>query len=258
MALIPGSHIVVEKVPELATARGFLRAAVTVLGILGLALAALLFLDSRWRFLALVLQILIYFALRFMVGSFFRGRQERLPYTEAFFNRFLPATGLNAASMLYVLLAAATPTADGEADRLIPIALGLLAALYLIASALLLVWRAFQSTGIDTLLGVYVYFPDEGHQVDGPTYQVVRHPIYAALDRIVIAFGLWSGTAYALLLAALFVAVWHPIWYGIEERELLERFGESYDTYRKRTPAVIPQGLAGERSLWQSLFSRGG
>jgi len=257
MAILPGTQVVLEKVPELTTVRGFLRAAVMTLGALALALTLLLWLERAWPFVALLAQLGVYVLLRWMVSGFFRGRKDRVPYAEALFNRFLPAAGLNAASILFVLLTTSTlaAAADGS-QRFVPLALGAVVAVYLLASAMLLVARAVQTAGVDTILGVYVYYPNEGSQLDGPAYSVVRHPLYAALDRLTLAFALWNGSLLALLLATLFLAVWHPVWYGIEERELLDRFGEDYDAYRKRTPAVMPQGLAGERALWQSLFGR--
>jgi protein-S-isoprenylcysteine O-methyltransferase Ste14 len=257
MAIVPGWRTIVEKVPELATARGFLRALVTALGVGALALILLLWLEGRWPFLALVLQLVIYAVLRWLMVAFFRGRQDRVPYADALYNRFMPTIGLNGASVLYVLFTAgALMLPADQAPRLVPVVVGVLAAVYLLASALLLLWRALQSAGLDTILGLYVYYPDEGRQVEEPPYTVVRHPVYAAIDRMTLAFGLWNGTAYALLLAMLFTALWHPVWYGIEERELVERFGESYSTYAKTTPAVIPQGLAGEQALWRTLFRR--
>jgi protein-S-isoprenylcysteine O-methyltransferase Ste14 len=257
MSILPGSHVVVEKVPEVGTVRGFLRAAVTLLGLAVVALLVLLWLEGQWPFAALLAQLAMYFVMRWLVAGFYRGRQDRLPYADALFNRFMPSAGLNLASILYVLLTAgAFQAAAQETGPFVPFIVGLVGAVYLLASGALLTWRALQSAGLDTILGVYVYYPNEGRKVEGSAYAVVRHPLYAALDRVALAFALWNGSVYALLLAALFIAVWHPIWYGIEERELLDRFGEAYDTYAKSTPAVIPQGLAGERALWQSLFRR--
>jgi protein-S-isoprenylcysteine O-methyltransferase Ste14 len=255
MAIIPGWNTLIEKVPELATVRGFLRAAATFLGVLAITLIALLIAEGWSPFLALVLQLAVYLLLRWLIGAFFRGRKDRVPYHDAFFNRFLPASGLNLASMLYVLLTAGAPGPDGPLG-IIPAVVAWPGAAYLVASALLLFARAFQAAGVDTLFGVYVYYPDEGHQVDTQAYTVLRHPVYAALDRLTLAFGLWNGTAFALLLATVFVAVWHPAWYGIEERELVERFGDRYAGYREAVPAVVPSGLAGERLLWQTLFRR--
>lgn len=261
MALLPGLPVVIDKVPELGTLRGALRAAVTVIALAAVALLALLWLDGVWAFGALLAQLLVYLLLRWIHAAFYRGRQDRVPYAEAVYNRLMPAAGLNAASMLYILLTAGAVTiSSARAVTVLPFvppAVGLIAALYLLAGALLLVLRALQSAGLDTILGVYIYYPNEGRQLGDSAYTVIRHPLYAALDRLALAFGLLNGSAYALLLAVLFVAVWHPIWYGLEERELTDRFGQDYEAYARRIPAVIPQGLAGERALWQSLFRRG-
>lgn len=262
MNLLPGLHVVVEKVPELGTPRGALRAAASVFAIAAIALAALLWLDRRWPFVAFLAQLLVYLVLRWLVAGFYRGRQDRVPYAEALYNRCMPSVGLNLASMLYVLLTAGALTLLApkgvEVVPFVPFAGGAIVTVYLLASALVLLGRALRSAGLDTIMGVYVFYPNEGRQLEDATYTLLRHPLYAALDRIVLAFALWNGSAYAVLLAVVFIAVWHPAWYGLEERELLDRFGADYDAYAKRTPAVIPQSLAGERALWQSLLRQGG
>ena len=74
---------------------------------------------------------------------------------------------------------------------------------------------------------------------EGP-YSVVRHPRYAEVlfgisGAVVLAN--WSG-AYVVV-AVCFLA--HHGAVLLEERELLDRFGEEYETYRKKVPRYIPQ-----------------
>jgi protein-S-isoprenylcysteine O-methyltransferase Ste14 len=259
MSFLPGLHALTEKVPELLTVNGFLRLVGTLFGILIVVLLALLWFDGWFGapmpFGAIVLQLAIYGVLHYVMRSFFRGREERLDYTDAFFNRALIAVALNACSVLFILLTRGG--VEGGADRLVPGLFAWPVALYLLASAILLLVRGLRAAGVDTLAGVYIYYPDEGRQIEDTVYGVVRHPLYSALDRTAIAFGLINGTPMALLLAVFFVAVWHPVWYGLEERDLVNRFGDAYRTYMARVPAVLPPSVQSEITLWDALTRRG-
>ena len=74
--------------------------------------------------------------------------------------------------------------------------------------------------------------------VSGP-YALVRHPIYTGLILAfvgsAIARGQWRG-----VLAVFFV--WVSLWrkLQVEERWMIERFGEQYVAYRQRVPAIVP------------------
>ena len=80
----------------------------------------------------------------------------------------------------------------------------------------------------------------EGHElVTAGPYAIVRHPIYTGL---ILAF---VGTALAIgewraVLAAVFgvIAFWRKL--SLEERWMREQFGERYQAYSRRVPALIP------------------
>jgi len=265
MTIIPGWDVLTTKVPELGRAGGLGRAVLTPVAVFGVALALLLLLDSPdWRWVALLLQLFIYGLTYWLLGGFFGGPRDRRPYSDAFFNRFLPAVGLNIASLSYVLFNNGQTVVEGGKDIILPTSVisfflfrGV--AIYLVASAVVLMARSAQIAGADTLAGVYVYYSDEGRPIQADIYGILRHPVYAGMDRLALAFGLWNGSPYALFLAVLFAAVWHPIWYGLEERELIARFGDTYRTYRETVPAVVPRNLpAGEISMWEALTRRAG
>jgi protein-S-isoprenylcysteine O-methyltransferase Ste14 len=80
----------------------------------------------------------------------------------------------------------------------------------------------------------------EGHSLiyDGP-YALVRHPIYTgwllALLGSALVYGEWGGLLGCALMLA---AYWRKI--GIEERFLMEQFGEEYNLYRQKVKALIP------------------
>jgi len=75
----------------------------------------------------------------------------------------------------------------------------------------------------------------------GGLYAYVRHPRYTGMFCAVIGSALLSGTD----LMWIAIALWFPfalIVIGLEERELMARFGPCYEAYRKRVPAFIPLG----------------
>lgn len=80
----------------------------------------------------------------------------------------------------------------------------------------------------------------QGHElIDTGPYAVVRHPIYTGL---LIAFigsavarGEWRGVLAVLIAWA---ALWRKL--RLEERWMIERFGEKYVAYRGRVPALVP------------------
>jgi protein-S-isoprenylcysteine O-methyltransferase Ste14 len=111
----------------------------------------------------------------------------------------------------------------------------------LIAAGALLALRAVQTFGVDSLVMLYVYFPEEGRLVNHKIYQVLRHPAYAAAQYL--AFGLafhdgnWSALACALLFA---MCLWGWVRL-VEEKELAVRFGHDYEEYRRSVNAFWPR-----------------
>jgi protein-S-isoprenylcysteine O-methyltransferase Ste14 len=73
----------------------------------------------------------------------------------------------------------------------------------------------------------------------GGPYRFVRHPIYTGLLLAVlgnaIAMGQWRGL---LALALFLVAFLHKV--SVEERFLLEQFGDDYVHYRQEVAALLP------------------
>ena len=81
----------------------------------------------------------------------------------------------------------------------------------------------------------------EGHQLitTGP-YAYVRNPIYAGMLGMLIATGLalehWTG----LIIAVILFAVGMVIRVRSEEKLLRSEFGEEFEQYARRVPAVLP------------------
>ncbi|HZD10868.1 MAG TPA: methyltransferase [Candidatus Binatia bacterium] len=111
----------------------------------------------------------------------------------------------------------------------------------LIAGGLLLFLRTLQIFGVDNLTMLYVYFPGESRLVENRIYKVLRHPAYAAAQRIAFGLALLNGNWFALACALFFaLALW--AWVRlVEENELIERFGQPYTEYRQGVPAFWPR-----------------
>jgi protein-S-isoprenylcysteine O-methyltransferase Ste14 len=252
MRVLPGLSILIDKLPELGTPRGFGRAVLMFGGTFVVALLVLVFLDGRAPYLAVAFQLAVYVVAFFLIRDFFRPRPA-FPYSEAFYNRYLPAAGLSLASLAYVVQARGVPE-DGAEVYLVPPWIAYPIALYLGLSAIGLLWAALRTAGIDTLSGVYMYYPNEGRRITSSVYAVVRHPLYGGLTRAAIAFALMKGTAYALFLGTLYVWAWMPRWRELEERELHARFGDEYGAYAARVPAVFPASAEQELALLRSIL----
>lgn len=80
----------------------------------------------------------------------------------------------------------------------------------------------------------------EGHEliVAGP-YRVIRHPIYTGFLLLFLGSALMVGEWRGLLAVAIvFVSFWFKL--RKEEAWMIERFGDAYREYRRKTRALIP------------------
>jgi protein-S-isoprenylcysteine O-methyltransferase Ste14 len=80
----------------------------------------------------------------------------------------------------------------------------------------------------------------DGHTLvrRGP-YRIVRHPIYTGLLMALAGTALTSGTVRSIL-ALPIVAFGFWLKMLIEERFMVEEFGDEYLRYRREVPAVVP------------------
>jgi len=81
----------------------------------------------------------------------------------------------------------------------------------------------------------------EGHKLitSGP-YNVVRNPIYSGMFGMLVATGLAISHWIGLLIAVVVFTVGTAIRVRSEERLLREAFGEEFDAYARKVPAVVP------------------
>lgn len=81
----------------------------------------------------------------------------------------------------------------------------------------------------------------EGHKLatSGP-YAYVRHPIYSGMLGMLLATGLAISHWLAVLAALLVFITGTLIRVRSEEKLLREAFGQEFDNYSKRVPAIVP------------------
>jgi protein-S-isoprenylcysteine O-methyltransferase Ste14 len=81
----------------------------------------------------------------------------------------------------------------------------------------------------------------EGHKLiqDGP-YRFVRNPIYTGMFGMLLATGLATSHWIPLLVATVLFATGTYIRIQIEERLLRQAFGEEFEAYARKVPALFP------------------
>jgi protein-S-isoprenylcysteine O-methyltransferase Ste14 len=93
------------------------------------------------------------------------------------------------------------------------------------------------------LAGVPEVHSDRGEQGEllgtGP-YAVIRNPRYVEITMLSIAYAAVANYAGPYVIALLAFPVIHLV-VLLEERELLDRFGDSYRDYCKRVPRYLPR-----------------
>lgn len=81
----------------------------------------------------------------------------------------------------------------------------------------------------------------EGHRLitDGP-YRFVRNPIYTGMFGMLLATGLAFGHWIQLIVATVLFAIGMVIRVRSEEKLLRSAFGQEFEEYARRVPAVLP------------------
>lgn len=115
--------------------------------------------------------------------------------------------------------------------------------------------RAVFTFGFDYMTVVYLYFPEESSVQDSKIYSVLRHPAYAAIiyvsfSGILIQFSLYSIIFFIFYLIGFAIHI-----NKVEEKELIQRFGESFENYRRTVPAILvrPKQL---KTYFKFLFGK--
>ena len=121
----------------------------------------------------------------------------------------------------------------------------MLLAAFLLAVGIVMIIRSLQTFGFDYMGVVYLYFPEESKIQNHEIYSILRHPTYAGVLTIGLSGMLYTFTAYSIIFFIVYLAGFYLHIHFVEEKELIQRFGSSYQDYIKRVPAffVIPAKL---------------
>ncbi len=104
--------------------------------------------------------------------------------------------------------------------------------------AFLTIYRAITVFGFDYMLLVYLYYPEESEIQESEIYSVLRHPTYHALllfytSSLFLRFSFYSFAYFFIFLVGIKAHLKF-----VEEKELIQRFGEGYKNYKKEVPAL--------------------
>ena len=88
-------------------------------------------------------------------------------------------------------------------------------------------------------MDIYSVFPEETPVVHGAIYGLIRHPLYFLLTCMTFALALFRNNPAALLSAALVLLPVIATGY-LEDRELVERYGQGHREYIRGTSALFP------------------
>jgi len=97
---------------------------------------------------------------------------------------------------------------------------------------------------------------------DGP-YAYVRHPLYVGNITLGSGFALASGLWWGIPLFILILFIFYPQAIQREDEKLHRVFGDEWNKWREKTPALIPRIMNHESiervnwSIWQSLRQNG-
>jgi protein-S-isoprenylcysteine O-methyltransferase Ste14 len=81
-------------------------------------------------------------------------------------------------------------------------------------------------------------------------YQCVRHPHHIGVGIFMTSLGLLIGHQWLFLLITITQWLWIiGFLFLVEERELLEKFGEEYEAYRQQVPMLFPNPFCALRVL---------
>lgn len=111
--------------------------------------------------------------------------------------------------------------------------------LMLATGGVIIVSRAFRYYKASSFLG---FKEEEQRFVRSGILNRVRHPIYSGTILMVIGFFLFNPTMPTLVSVAC-IFVYLPVGIALEERKLIQQFGDTYLRYKKEVPALIPRIL---------------
>jgi len=86
---------------------------------------------------------------------------------------------------------------------------------------------------------MYLYYPEESDLQRQQIYSILRHPSYfglilISLGGLFLRFSFYSIMSFLLVLIGFYIHITF-----VEEKELIERFGNTYLDYKKEVPSLF-------------------
>lgn len=129
----------------------------------------------------------------------------------------------------------------------------LILSIILVGLGLIVINRTLKFFGIDYMSLVYLFYPDESTLQDHEIYSILRHPTYHSLLLISIGGIFFRFSIYSVIYFLIFLLGINLHIKYVEEKELIERFGEGYKKYRETVPAFFVK-LKDFRRYFSVLF----
>ncbi|NJN24517.1 MAG: isoprenylcysteine carboxylmethyltransferase family protein [Cyclobacteriaceae bacterium] len=114
-----------------------------------------------------------------------------------------------------------------------------MAGLFIAVQGLLIAKWGFKSYDTRAFLGLGSLKAEDEFKTDG-LLKHVRHPLYAGSILMVIGYFLFDPK-WTTLISGTLVILYFLVGIYLEERKLIEAFGEKYIEYKKKTPMLIPR-----------------
>ncbi|MFX0057386.1 MAG: methyltransferase family protein [Candidatus Hodarchaeota archaeon] len=111
--------------------------------------------------------------------------------------------------------------------------------IFFLAIGLRVVNVALKVFGIDYMGLIYIFYPEESTLQNHEIYSIIRHPTYHTLMLLSISSIFFRFSIYSFIYFLIFIIGINIHIKFVEEKELIERFGEQYKKYKKEVPALI-------------------
>ncbi len=99
--------------------------------------------------------------------------------------------------------------------------------------------RSFFTFGMDYMTVVYLYYPEESTIQEHKIYSILRHPTYAGIIYVSFAGIVIQFSMYSMIFFIIYIIGFTLHINLVEEKELIQRFGDFFKTYRKQVPAFL-------------------
>jgi protein-S-isoprenylcysteine O-methyltransferase Ste14 len=124
-------------------------------------------------------------------------------------------------------------------SSMITLAIRLIFFLLFVSNMMVLMSKILKVFGIDYMGLVYVYYPKESTLQNHEIYSILRHPTYHCLMLLSIAGVFLRFSIYSIIYYVIFMIGINIHIKFVEEKELIERFGEGYIKYKEEVPAFF-------------------